>query len=105
MTRETKIGLFVGMGVIILVGILISDHLSVAQRQQQPEFGRAFPEARDGLGGMVETINTSLPGGDRPVPSPGEAAPAPTRRGVDSPSRETGPDRIRQDVASASKTA
>ena len=28
MTKETKIGLLVGMGVIILIGILISDHLS-----------------------------------------------------------------------------
>lgn len=33
MTRETKIGLFVGMGVILLIGILISDHLSHSQRQ------------------------------------------------------------------------
>jgi nucleoid-associated protein YgaU len=44
MTRETKIGLLVGMGVIILIGILISDHLSVAQRQQQAHLSAGIPE-------------------------------------------------------------
>lgn len=34
MTKETKIGLLVGMGFIILIGILVSDHLSEAQKQQ-----------------------------------------------------------------------
>ncbi|MDH3583231.1 MAG: LysM peptidoglycan-binding domain-containing protein [Phycisphaerae bacterium] len=33
MTKETKIGLLVGMGVIILIGILISDHLSSSRQQ------------------------------------------------------------------------
>jgi LysM repeat protein len=33
MARETKIGLLVGLGVIIFIGILVSDHLSLAQRQ------------------------------------------------------------------------
>ncbi len=32
MTRETKIGLLVGLGVILAIGVLISDHLSVAER-------------------------------------------------------------------------
>lgn len=45
MTRETKIGLLVGMGVIILIGILISDHLSVAQSQRQARIASA-PELR-----------------------------------------------------------
>ena len=34
MTRETKVGMLVGLGVILLVGIIVSDHLSVAQNQQ-----------------------------------------------------------------------
>lgn len=34
MTKETKIGLLVGMGFIILIGILVSDHLSEAQKQK-----------------------------------------------------------------------
>lgn len=33
MTRETKVGLLVGMGIILLIGIIISDHLSVVQQQ------------------------------------------------------------------------
>ncbi len=33
MARETKIGLLVGLGVIIFIGILVSDHLSISQRQ------------------------------------------------------------------------
>ena len=33
MTRETKVGLLVGLGIILLIGIIVSDHLSVAQRQ------------------------------------------------------------------------
>lgn len=46
MTRETKIGLIVGMGVIIFIGILVSDHLAQTQpnhsaqlrlRQVQPD--------------------------------------------------------------------
>jgi len=53
MTRETKVGLLVGMGVILLIGIIVSDQLSHIQRQdasaltnfgsdsQQSKIGRA----------------------------------------------------------------
>lgn len=34
MTRETKVGLIVGMGVILLIGIIVSDHLSEVSRQE-----------------------------------------------------------------------
>ena len=37
MTKETKIGLLVGMGFIILIGILVSDHLSEVRDQYPPE--------------------------------------------------------------------
>lgn len=37
MTKETKIGLLVGMGFIILIGILVSDHLSEAQKDNSAE--------------------------------------------------------------------
>jgi len=33
MTRETKVGLLVGLGIILLIGIIVSDHLSVAHKQ------------------------------------------------------------------------
>lgn len=51
MTRETKIGLLVGMGVIILIGILISDHLSEARRQKPAELA---------AGGSSSGSNSSL---------------------------------------------
>lgn len=45
MTRETKFGLLVGMGVIIFIGILVADSLSEAQRQQAASLDRAvLPE-------------------------------------------------------------
>lgn len=34
MARETKVGLLVGMCVILLIGIIVSDHLSVVNQQQ-----------------------------------------------------------------------
>jgi nucleoid-associated protein YgaU len=37
MTRENKLALVVGFGLILLVGILISDHFSAAQTQQAAE--------------------------------------------------------------------
>ena len=35
MTRETKVGLVVGTGIILLIGIVVSDHLASQQRGQQ----------------------------------------------------------------------
>jgi nucleoid-associated protein YgaU len=43
MTRETKVGLLVGLGIILLVGIIVSDHLSVAQRQNAADFTGLTP--------------------------------------------------------------
>ena len=34
MTRETKVGLVVGTGIILLIGIIVSDHLSTQNREQ-----------------------------------------------------------------------
>jgi nucleoid-associated protein YgaU len=39
MTRENKLALVVGFGLILLVGILISDHFSTARRTQAAEVG------------------------------------------------------------------
>jgi nucleoid-associated protein YgaU len=50
MTRETKVGLLVGLGVILLIGIIISDHLSVAQRQETPP----------GMTGIAEEAQNSI---------------------------------------------
>lgn len=65
MTRETKIGLLLGMGVILLIGIIISDQLS--QVQQDPA---------DFTGFAAETqrsidISDATPG-YTPIPAPGQ---------------------------------
>ncbi len=41
MTRENKLALVVGFGLILLVGILISDHISTAYSQEPAELARA----------------------------------------------------------------
>jgi nucleoid-associated protein YgaU len=41
MTRENKLALVVGFALILLVGILVSDHFSTARRQQSAELTRA----------------------------------------------------------------
>ena len=46
MNRETKVGLLVGLGIILLVGIIVSDHLSVAQRQQAADLTQLPDRAR-----------------------------------------------------------
>ncbi|MBI1368917.1 MAG: LysM peptidoglycan-binding domain-containing protein [Planctomycetes bacterium] len=73
MTRETKIGLLVGMGVIILIGILISDHLSDAQRQQPAQLaGNVPPEiSRDMIPSPVR-LSDSGPGASSPLPLPSQ---------------------------------
>lgn len=38
MTRETKFGLLVGLGVILMVSLVVSDHLSVINHQQSADF-------------------------------------------------------------------
>lgn len=74
MTRETKIGLLVGMGVIILIGILISDHLSEAQRQQQAELARPVVEVDRSMAPDPALLSPRDPIAQRPpvsVPPPG----------------------------------
>lgn len=96
MTRETKVGLLVGMCVILLIGIIVSDHLAVVQREdssvltdlanqaqrsidpeqiEQDLFRSPADTASPGMG------QGSLPAADTtrvtPVPMPAELAPAP----------------------------
>ena len=86
MKRETKVGLLVGMGVILLVGIILSDHLSVVQQQDPAKRMRDFgPSADRGItnDGLVPDPGTftdanqpaPMPQPARqivPVPEPGE---------------------------------
>lgn len=67
MTRETKVGLLVGMGVILLIGIIISDHLSVVQQQNPAEQMTRF----------ADRAQDSITRIDPPAPSAPPAASAP----------------------------
>ena len=46
MTRETKIGLLVGLAFIIVIGILLSDHLTSATEPPQPPLAQAGNDVR-----------------------------------------------------------
>ena len=44
MTRETKVGLLVGMGVILLIGIIVSDHLAIVDKQRPADGATSVAE-------------------------------------------------------------
>src|SRR4051794_5842279 len=46
MTRETKIGLLVGLAFIIVIGILLSDHLTSATEPQQAQLAQVAGNVR-----------------------------------------------------------
>src|SRR5689334_10010748 len=50
MARDTKVGLLVGMGVILLIGIILSDHLSVASHQKAVDMTPYGPQAQTSMG-------------------------------------------------------
>jgi LysM repeat protein len=60
MTRETKIGLLVGMGVILFIGILISDYLSSAQNQRPADLTQV-ERSRDVAPPAIVERSTPLP--------------------------------------------
>ena len=49
MTRETKIGLLVGLAFIIVIGILLSDHLTSATEPQQAQLAQVADSVRTGV--------------------------------------------------------
>src|SRR5438552_7729800 len=49
MTRETKIGLLVGLAFIIVIGILLSDHLTSTNEPQQAQLAKAGDSVRSGV--------------------------------------------------------
>lgn len=61
MTRETKVGLLVGMGVILLIGIIISDHLSQVNDQRP---------AAESMTGFAERAQESINSLVEPAPEP-----------------------------------
>ncbi len=50
MTRETKIGLLVGLAFIIVIGILLSDHITNSVEPQPADIARAGANVRQGTG-------------------------------------------------------
>jgi nucleoid-associated protein YgaU len=89
MTRESKIGLLVGLSFIIAVGILLSDHLSTADEPTPASLQLAGSAVRSSLGqasgdpvvvpvGLVGVPRSIAPA--RPVALPGELAAARARR-------------------------
>ncbi len=49
MTRETKIGLLVGLAFIIVIGILLSDHLTSTTEPQQAQLAQVAGNVRNGV--------------------------------------------------------
>jgi len=74
MTRDTKIGLLVGMGVIIFIGILISDHLSTVQQPDAAALGAGGADAADSTA-IDPPARTPLARRSAPLPAPAEIGP------------------------------
>ncbi|MCE9592216.1 MAG: LysM peptidoglycan-binding domain-containing protein [Planctomycetes bacterium] len=72
MARETKLGLLVGLGVILLIGIIVSDHLSAVNKQDHADMTSFGATAQRGLQGGDMTIPPPV------EPSVGTVAQAPT---------------------------
>ena len=78
MTRETKVGLLAGMALILLIGILVSDHLSVGQKNPASGMGNfgsdsqlAPPTGSTDVPARVEQVQVEPV--ERPtIPLPGE---------------------------------
>ena len=85
MTRETKIGLLVGLAFIIVIGILLSDHLTTATEPQQAYLPQVGGNVRSGVtipgagqqpqAGPAVTIAPVTP--PQPVPTVQDLAPRP----------------------------
>ena len=83
MTRETKVGLLVGMGIILLIGIIVSDHLAIVNEQRPADLMRYASDVQESLGPVKLThVNSSVPESQAelairqrsPMPMPGEVA-------------------------------
>jgi len=79
MTRETKVGLLIGLGVILLIGIIISDHLAV-MKERHPEGETAMADFADQAQESVEgqPVMNRAPAGGRQARSGNGRQPLPT---------------------------
>ena len=73
MARETKVGLLVGMGIILLIGIIVSDHLSVVHHQQAAPMEGFGNVAQNSVEGQPNQPTTPVAQGNnqlgQPVPA------------------------------------
>ena len=78
MTKQTKIGLIVGMASVLLIAILVSDHLSRARLQAEANLtglassGPNVPATGRPADATVTNAPPIVPRMQRPVPQPGE---------------------------------
>jgi len=84
MTRETKIGLLVGLAFIIVIGILLSDHLTTSNEPPQASLQTAGANVRSGVtvpgAGTAPPVRMVSPGPmspDQQVPTRQELTPPP----------------------------
>lgn len=88
MTRETKIGLLIGVALILLVSVVVTDYLSVASRQPAADLtqsGQAAEESVIGRGADsvmswwqgedADARTAENPSHQQPIPTPQELAP------------------------------
>src|SRR5438552_17793667 len=66
MTKETKIGLLVGLAFIIVIGILLSDHLTQTNEPQQAQLAQVAGNVRTGV---------AVPGASATTPPPTAVTP------------------------------
>lgn len=86
MTRETKIGLLVGLAFIIVIGILLSDHVTNSTEPQGAQLAGAGPNVRSSVNvpaagnppvTQVPPVTPPPVTPDQPVPTQRELAPRP----------------------------
>lgn len=82
MTRETKIGLLVGLAFIIVVGILLSEHLTTTTERPSAPLAEAGVGVREAV--AVPGINSSDPA-TTPYRAPEPVHPVPTARELSQP--------------------
>ena len=79
MTRETKIGLLVGLAFIIVIGILLSDHLTSSTEPPQATLAVAGNNVRSGVNTPGSQNNSPITSNVTPAPvAPRQTVPTPT---------------------------
>lgn len=81
MTRETKVGLLIGLGLILLIGIIVSDYLSVAQMQEPAALTEFGPRAGESIRNDRQPSPAALAETAAPVSNRRQTIPTPQEMG------------------------